>query len=68
MGITFPKNKEVEPVEPIRMNIHKSNTYREELSWLHFDEELRVQERLQVKNQQSSISIFVAYLTIPSSS
>ena len=37
------------------------------LSWLYFDDELRVQEKQQVKDQQSCISIFVAYPTIPSS-
>ena len=44
------------------MNIYQSNTYRNNLSWLHFDNEPRVQERYQVKDQQSCISIFVAYL------
>ena len=38
------------------------------LSWLHFDDKSRVQERQQVKEQQSCISVFVAYPTIPSSS
>ena len=41
-------------------------TYRKGLSWLHFDDEPRVKERLQVKDQQSCISVFVADLTIPS--
>ena len=36
------------------------------LNWL--DKEPRVQERQQVKDQQSYISIFIAYLTIPSDS
>ena len=27
------------PVEPVQMNICKSNTYRKDLSWLHFDDE-----------------------------
>ena len=49
------------------MNIYLSNTYRKDLSWLHFDIELRVQEIQQVKDQQSCISIFVAYPTISSS-
>ena len=38
-------NKEVEPVEPVQMNIYQSNTYRKDLSWLHLDDEPRVQER-----------------------
>ena len=46
------------------MNIYHSNTYRKDLSWLHFDTELRVQEMQQVKDQQSCIFIFVAYPTI----
>ena len=36
-------------------------------SWLHFDHEPRVQEKQQGKDQESCISVFVTYLTIPSS-
>ena len=57
----------MEPVQPVQMNIHQSNTYRGDLSWLHIDDEPRVQERWQVKEQQSCITAFVAYLTILSS-
>ena len=49
------------------MDIYQSNTYRRDLSWLHLDDEPKVQEREQVKDQQSYISIFVAYPTISSS-
>ena len=42
---TSLKNKEMEPVEPVQKNIYQSNTYRTDLSWLHFDNEPRVQER-----------------------
>ena len=42
------------------MNIYHSNTYRKDLSWLHFDDEPRVQGRQQVKDQQSCITVFVA--------
>ena len=49
------------------MNIYQSNTYRKDLSWLRFDNERKGQERQQVKDQQSCIIIFVAYLTVPSS-
>ena len=38
----------------------------EDLSWPHFNDEPRVQEKQQVKDQQSCISIFVVCLTIPS--
>ena len=48
------------PVKPVQMNIYQSNTYRKDLSWLHFDDEPWVQGRQQVKNQQSYISVFVA--------
>ena len=34
------------------------------LSWPHFDNEPRVQEKQQVKDQQFCISVFVACLTI----
>ena len=54
----------MEPVEQVQMNIYQSNTYRKDL---HLDYEPWVQERQQVKDQQSCISVFVAYLTIPSS-
>ena len=36
---------EVEPVKQVQMNIYKSNTYRKDLSWLHFDDEPRVGSR-----------------------
>ena len=48
------------PVKPVQMNIYQSNTYRKDLSWLHFDDEPWVQGRQQVKDQQSYISVFVA--------
>ena len=35
---------EVEPVEPVQMNIYQSNTYRKDLSWLNFDNEPRVRD------------------------
>ena len=57
----------MELVEPVQINIHQSDNYRKDFSWLHFDNEPRVQERQQVKDQQSYISIFVVYLTILSS-
>ena len=63
---TFLENKGVEPVEPVQMNIYQSNTYKKDLSWLHFDNEPKVQERQKGKDQKSCISIFVAYLTITS--
>ena len=44
------QNKEAEPVQPVQMNIDQSNFYRKDLSWLHFDNEPRVQERKQVKD------------------
>ena len=56
----------LEPVEPVLKNIYQSNTYSKDLSWPHFDEP-RVQEKHQVKEQQSCILVFVASLTIPSS-
>ena len=61
------QNKEVESVQPVQINIYQSNIYRKDLSWLHFDDVPRVQERQEVKDQQSCISVFVAYPTIPSS-
>ena len=42
----------MEPVEPVLKNIYQNNTYRKDLSWPHFDDEPRVQEKQQVKEQQ----------------
>ena len=64
---TSLEKKEVEPVEPVLKNIYQSNTYRKDLSWTHFDNEPRVPEKQQVKDQQSCIFVFVACLAIPSS-
>ena len=58
------KTKRVKPVEPVQMNIYQSNTYRKDVSLLHVDDEPRVQEKQQVKDQQSYIFVFVAYLTV----
>ena len=45
-----------EPVEPGLKNTYQSNTYRKKLNWPHFDNESpRVQEKQQVKDQQSCI-------------
>ena len=41
------------------MNICQSNNYRKDLSWLPFDNEPSVQERQQVKKQQSCISVIL---------
>ena len=58
---------EVEPAEPVLKNIYQSNTYKKDLSWPHFDDEPRVPENQQVKDQQSCTSAFVACLTVPNS-
>ena len=63
---TFLENKGVEPAEPVQMNIYQSNTYKKDLSWLHFNDEPKVQQLQKGKDQKSCISIFVAYLTITS--
>ena len=56
----------MELVEPVPKNIHQSNIYKKDLSGPDFDDEPRIQEKQQVKDQQSCIFVFVAYLTIPS--
>ena len=53
------------PSEPVQMNIYLSNTI-EDLSLLHFNQPA-VEDRQQVRDKQSCISVFVAYLKIPSS-
>ena len=47
------------------MNIYQSNIYRKDLSWENFDMPW-AQEMQQVKDQQSYIPVFVAYLIITS--
>ena len=47
---TSIKKNEVEPIEPVQMNIYQSNTYRKDLIWQHFDDAPRVQVRQQVKD------------------
>ena len=64
---TYLEKKEVEPVEPVLKNMYQSNIYTNNLSWPHFDDEPRVQENQEVKDQQSCIPVFVACLINPSS-
>ena len=64
---TSIENKEVELVEAVQMNIYQSNTYGKDLNQPHFDDEPWAQVRDQVKDQQSNVSLFVVYLTFPSS-
>ena len=59
---TSNRNKEVQ------MNIYQSNTYSKDVSCLHFGNDSCVQEMQEVRNRQSYISVFVIYLTFPSSS
>ena len=56
---TSLEKKEVEPIELVLKDIYQSNTYRKDLRWPHFNNEPRVQEKQQVKDQ-TCISIFVA--------
>ena len=42
----------MEPVKPVLKNIYRT-IYRKDLSWSHFDNELRLQQKHQVKDQQS---------------
>ena len=41
----------MEPVKLVQININQSNTYRKDLSWPHFNDEPRVQEKQHVKDQ-----------------
>ena len=63
---TYLEKNKVEPVQPVLKNIYLRNTYRKDLSWSDFDNEPRVQEKQQVKEQQFCIFVFVVCLTIPS--
>ena len=61
------RKKEVEPVQSVLNNMYQSNTYRKDLSWPHFNDAPRAQEKQQVKDQQSCILVFVVCVIIPSS-
>ena len=68
----FQSNRPVVPyiyseVTSVIKSLLSLSTYRKDFSWLHFDNETRVQEWQQVKDQQSYIFVFVAYQTVPSS-
>ena len=57
--------EQVEPLQPVQIKIYRSNSFRKDLRWLHFDDEPRVQESQQVKDQQPYISISEVYLVYP---
>ena len=44
--------KKVEPVETVLKNTYQNNIYTNDLSWPRFEDDSRVQEKQQVKNQQ----------------
>ena len=56
---TSLENKEVELVVPVKRNIYQGNTYRNNLSWLHFDDEPRVQWMQQCKGYGSPGYLFL---------
>ena len=60
------ENKERESVQAVQMNTCQKNTYREDGSWLNFDDEPRVQKRQQLKDKRSYIPVSVAYILYPS--
>ena len=41
---TSLENKDVEPVEPVQMNIYQI-PIKKDLGWLHFDDEPKVQDK-----------------------
>ena len=67
---TSLENKEVETVEPVHMNIYQSNTYREDLRWLHFNNMPRGSKEATSEGPTvlHTVTVFVAFLTVPSSS
>ena len=61
------KNKELELLKPDQMDMYQSNIYRKDLILLHFNDEPEVQEKQQVTDLQSPVSIFARYVAILSS-
>ena len=55
----------IKKLDQFRWASTKVITIEKTLSWLHFNDEPRVQERQQVKDRQSCIFVFVVHLTIP---
>ena len=55
----------MEPVEPVLKNIYHSNTNRKDLSWPHFNDDPRVQEKQKYKDQQSCIFLVATRGTSP---
>ena len=53
----------METAEQVQMNICQSNTYEKTWKRLHFDNEPKVPERQEKKDEQSCISVFIAYPT-----
>ena len=49
----------MELVEPVQMKLYESNTYRKDLSWLHFDEKPRVQDWQQVNTLIDAFQIYM---------
>ena len=35
----------MEPVEPVQINVYQINTFRKDVSWLHFDVDPKIQVR-----------------------
>ena len=46
------KSREVEPVKKVQMNIYQTKICRKDLSWLHFDNEPRVQGQTHLFSHQ----------------
>ena len=52
----------MKPVQPVYINIYQSNSYRKDLSWIHFDDESRAQETQQVKEQHAQFGTTSSHL------
>ena len=59
------KKREVEPVEPAVNNMCQSKTYRKDLSWPHFGNEPRVQEKQQV---EGPTVLYIRFCSLPNNS
>ena len=59
------KKREVEPVEPAVNKMCQSKTYRKDLSWPHFGNEPRVQEKQQV---EGPTVLYIRFCSLPNNS
>ena len=67
MKYTYSKNNEKKPIQPLLIEIFKSNIHKVGLGQPHFDDEAKVRKKKQVKDHKPNISVSVSrpHLGVP---